>query len=133
MRAAIVDSTVSGMGRVSSSFSVAVVVAVVVIGGAGCTPAPVAAFEKFYAATAARDVAGFKSSLCTHTRASLAAVPEEALRNEMKVRKVVQKIEVKSASDDHAVLDVVDATGGHESVDVVREDGAWCVQLPEPK
>lgn len=118
------------MGR-AFSFCRGVGVVGVVVVGAGCTPAPVAAFETFYAATASRDVAGFRAALCTHTRATLAAVSDDDLKSGMTVTKVVQKIDVVSVDGAHAVLDVKDATGGHEQVQLQKEDGAWCVLLPE--
>lgn len=130
LRAGTADSTVGVMVCVFAR----VRCAVVVVGAccfSGCAPAPVQAFEKFYAATASRDVKGFRAALCTHTRATLSAVSDEALRRGMTVTKVVQKIEVVSVDDAGAVLDVTDATGGHERVQLQKEEGAWCVLLPE--
>lgn len=106
--------------------------AVVVVAVGGCTPPPVQAFERFYAATAARDVPAFRAALCPEGRKLIASVPDDALAADMKMTRVVHKVELLSEdkAKGTAVLDVIDATEGRESVEVRFVDGAWCVEMP---
>jgi hypothetical protein len=97
---------------------------------ASCTPAPVTAFEGFYAAMARRDVPAFRAALCPDAQAALAPLPDDAIAVDLAVTRVVRRVSLVSEDAVGAIVDVEDATGQHESVALHKRDGRWCVDAP---
>ena len=102
---------------------------VVVVVVAGCTPAPVTAFEDFYQATTRKDVPAFRALLCDEARAAVAAAADATVLAAFSVTRVVQHVSVLEQSERKAVLDVQDATGQHSTVTLERfqSKAGWCV------
>ncbi len=110
-----------------------VAVAAVAGVGAACRPAPVVAFEDFYAATVAGDAAAVRARLCGEARAALVGVDDGALAAALAVATVVRRTEVAPgppAADGAVGVIVEDAVGARTTVRV-RPDGqapgGWCV------
>ena len=101
---------------------------------AACTPAPVKAFEAFYAATAAKDVTEFRHQLCPKAQGLMAPFTDEAIAVDLQSMRVVKRIALVSEDPvKHvAVLDVEDAVGNHESIEMFFIDGRWCVDMKPP-
>jgi hypothetical protein len=98
-----------------------------------CTPAPVRAFEAFYAATVRKDGSVVRASLCAEARAAIAGVDDLALWSTLPVQRVVRSARLASdapAADGAVVVVVQDAVGASTTV-TLRPDGAapagWCV------
>lgn len=117
----------------ASARALASLVVFVVATGSGCTPAPVAAFEDFYAVTVAGDAAGVRARLCAEARAPLAAVDDAALVAALAVVKVVRRVTPSSSppGTDGAVDIVVEDAVGATTTARLRPDAAaprgWCV------
>ncbi|MDP2342575.1 MAG: hypothetical protein Q8O67_16580 [Deltaproteobacteria bacterium] len=102
--------------------------AVVVV--AGCSPAPVSAFEDFYQATVRKDVVAFRGLLCDQARNAVAAVDDATLLQTFAVTRVVQRVSVLAESDERVLLGVQDATGQHTTVTLERSlstRSGWCI------
>ena len=106
-----------------------VVTGLAMVACAACTPAPVKAFEAFYAATAAKDVIELRHHLCPKAQAVMAPFTDEAIAVDLESTRVVKRIALVSedAVKHSAVLDVEDAVGNHEAIEMFFIDGRWCV------
>ena len=98
----------------------------VVLALAGCG-GPVRAFEQFYDDLAAGDAAAIEA-LSERARARL---DEDARRALLATppRTGVKSVHVLEEDDERATLAVEDVLGGTDTVRMVREDGAWRVDL----
>jgi hypothetical protein len=105
-----------------------------------CTPAPVRAFESFYAATVAKDAHRVRGQLCAEGRAQLAAIDDVTLLASWSVLRVVRRATLtgnKPTQDGVVAVHVEDALGGSTTVHL-REDpdvpAGWCILsvLEEP-
>jgi hypothetical protein len=99
----------------------------------GCTPAPVRAFEDFYAATVRKDGSTVRALLCGEARAAIADVDDATLLSTFSVQRVVRRAGLSHdapAADGAVVVVVQDAVGGITHV-TLRPDGAapggWCI------
>jgi hypothetical protein len=107
----------------------AVVVGVGVVCG-GCTPGPTDVFERFYAASARRDVVAFRATLCPATQGRLATVDDSALRGSLMMSRVIKELRVVRNDGRVADVEITDATGQQETAQVHNVDGRWCIEIP---
>jgi hypothetical protein len=113
--------------------SLASLAACVVTTTTACTPAPVRAFENFYAATVRKDGSTVRALLCGEARAAIAAVDDATLLSTFAVQRVVRRASLvpePPAADGAVVVDVQDAVGASTRV-TLRPDaaapGGWCI------
>lgn len=105
---------------------------VAVVGGLGlgCAPGPTDVFERFYAASASRDVVAFRATLCPAAQARLAAVDDDALRGSLMMSRVIKALRVVRNDGRVADVEITDATGQQETAQVHNVDGRWCIEIP---
>lgn len=116
--------------RVPRLFHLTALVIVVALGGSlGCNDGPARSFEKFYDDLAAGDAAAIER-LSTRARAQLDDGARKALLA-TPPRASVKSVRLLSESADgnSATLEVVDVLGDKDEVRMIREDGAWRVDL----
>jgi hypothetical protein len=98
-----------------------------------CTPAPVAAFEDFYAATVRKDGPRVRALLCGEARAAIADVDDATLLSTFAVGRVLRHVQLVQgpAGADGAVDVVVEDALGSSMVVSLRPEGAapgrWCI------
>jgi hypothetical protein len=105
-------------------------VVVVTLAGA-CSDGPERSFEKFYDALAAGDAdaierlsARARAQLDDDARKALLATPPQASVKSVRVVEIVE-----TSEPNRATLEVVDVLGDKDEVRMIREDGAWRVDL----
>ena len=91
----------------------------------GCADAPARGFEHFYEALG---LSAALTHLSARARAGLDPQAAAALMS-TPPRLALKRVRVVSESADVAVLEVEDALGAKERVTMVREQGAWRVDL----
>ncbi len=97
------------------------------------TPAAVLAFEDFYAATAAKDFATVRASLCATERRALAQVTDDEVARAFSVVKVVRRVQLESESAAAAVVVAEDALGHRVRIRLrsdLQAPRGWCVAGP---
>ena len=101
---------------------------------AACSPEPATAtFERFYRASADRDVAALRASLCPAERRVLADVDDATLLREVAIVKVLREIRLESKSEAAAIIVAIDALGAETRVQLRSELGSptgFCVAGP---
>ena len=114
---------------------VAFVLVFVVVTAAACHETPRDGFEAFYAALADGSQQDAYARLSNAAQAQFAGVarakglePSAYLASAFP-KVTVRRIDVVDEHGDRAAVDVVDALGNHERVQMVREDGRWRVDV----